>query len=168
MKKFFLLLLSLITVVSLVSMNSVTAYAAENIAESNAIEIVKGSDVIVDTVVLMGDYVCTTTDSEESSVISPYAYTEKEKTKSFVHNITDRNGALVAKFTTTVYGVYSYADDYATIISVSGSFSDAALSGLGYTVSYNGDTATVYITKNGLAIGSITYKLYTNGSLFEI
>ena len=63
MKKFFLLLLSLITVVSLVSMNSVTAYAAENIAESNAIEIVKGSDVIVDTVVLMGDYVCTTTDS---------------------------------------------------------------------------------------------------------
>lgn len=168
MRKFFLRFLSLITAALFASANCVTVYAAESITEPSTIEIVKGSDIALDTVVIMDNFVCITVESEESEDASPYAYTEKETTKSFVHTITDRNGNFIATFTTIVSGIYSYADNYATITSVTGSFSNAVITGLSYTVSYSGSTATVYITLNGATIGSLSYKLYTNGSLLEV
>lgn len=70
--------------------------------------------------------------------------------------------------TLTITGEYSQMENTAVISSVTASYSEAQVSGLSYSVSYNGNTATIYILVNGASIGSLTYQLATNGSLQQI
>lgn len=125
-----------------------------------------GNVVVCDSLILLDEgYYCILEGSDECEEISTYSYTEKVKTGTFYSTVSDRNGNFIADLTTVVTGVYSYADNYATINSISATYSNAVISGLSYTTAYNGNTATLYITLNGAIIGSMTYKLYTNGSL---
>lgn len=166
MKKFYVRFFSLVAVLLLVASNGVVAFAAEN--EDN-IEVVQGDSVITDVVIWdNGNYICTTKELETEEIecasegIVPYATTVS---KSYEHTITDRNGAFVATFTTVVKGTYSSSS--AKITSVTGTYSDAVISGLSYSTSYSGNTATVYITLNGATIGSLGYKISTSGVISQ-
>lgn len=173
MKKLSIKIVCFIISAIMILPNCTYASAAEiapAIEYNEEIEVVQGSDIICNSVSIWdgGNYICITEEITGSNSAVPYAYPEREKTASFKHIIHDRNGVLIANFISTVKGIYSDADNYAMITSVTGYYEDAILSGLSYRTTYSGDTATVYITLNGVAIGSITYKQYINGRLLEI
>lgn len=173
MKRFTVQFLSLTLAVFMILSSSTAVFAAENEITDEAVavreveyEFEDGGVVVCDALILLDeDYYCVLQGSDEDEEVSAYSYTEKEKTKTFYSTVRDRNGKFIADLTTVVTGVYSYADNYATINSITATYSNAVISGLSYTTAYNGSTATLYITLNGAVIGSITYKLYTNGSL---
>ena len=169
MKRFLTLFFAIVLAVSFGANNALKSYASEPTVDTKVMDAVQGNPVICDSVLLLDNgYVCLTISSDESDDSTPFGYTEREKSKSFTHQILDKDGVVLANFSTVVYGVYSYADNYARITSVSGNYSNAIITGLSYSVSYNGDTATVSIKLNGVTIGHIYYRLYTNGSLVEV
>lgn len=138
--------------------------------EESAEPIVRGNPVRCENLTLLdgGNYYCILLDTIQENENGVLSYPERETTKTFLHAIVDRDGDFVANLTVTVKGIYSQADNYAEITSVSGAYSDQQISGLPYSVSYNGNTAQLNVLLNGLKIGSVSYKLYTNGSLQQI
>lgn len=155
--------------VSLILSMSITASASE--AFVNVEVPVQGTPVYCENLVLLddGNYYCVLVETvEDESAIEPFSYPERQKTKTFIHSVNDRNGTFLATLTVTVSGVYSEVEQSAVITSVVASYSNAQISGLSYSVSYNGNTAKLNILLNGLGIGSVSYKLYTNGSLQTI
>lgn len=165
MKKF----LSITLALALVLVMGIPTYAAEESDDNvqEAVESVQGDSVTTNIIIWDdGNYICSTreieTVVEASEEITPYA---TSVSKSYEHTITDRNGAFIATFTTTVKG--SYTSSSAKITSVTGSYSDAVISGLSYSVSYSGNTATVSITLNGATIGSLGYKISTSGVISQ-
>lgn len=113
-----------------------------------------------------GNYYCILLDAVEEAAV--FSYPERQVTTTFTHDIVDRNGEFIAMMTTTVTGEYSEVEHTAVISSITAYYSNAQVSGLSYSVSYSGDTATIDILLNGLSIGSSTYKLTTNGSIVWI
>lgn len=142
--------------------NCLTAFASEDSAA------VQGEPVYCENLTILdgGNYYCVLVDTMEGAEV--FSYPERQVTKTFVHNILDRSGEFVAKMTLTITGEYSQMENTAVISSVTASYSEAQVSGLSYSVSYNGNTATIYILVNGASIGSLTYQLATNGSLQQI
>lgn len=157
---------SLVLAFALIMTMSIPAFAAETDEAVEAVNVVQGDAVSTDiTIWDNGNYVCVTKKIETTEVsegITPYATTVST---SYEHTITDRNGAFVATFTTVVKGTYSSSS--ARITSVTGKYSDAVISGLGYSTTYSGSTATVYITLNGATIGSLGYKISTSGVISQ-
>lgn len=166
-------LLNFLLVVSLMLSMCVTAFASET--STTVGTPVQGKTVFCENLVLLddGNYYCILVETvEDKSTIEPLSYPERQKTKTFVHNLVDRNGLFVATITVTVSGVYSEVEKSAVINSVVASFSNEQTpglsAGLSYSVSYNGSTAQLNILRYGQRIGSLSYKLYTNGSLQQI
>lgn len=133
---------------------------------------VKGDIIVLNNLVLFDDYlIITTNDSDQSTTqnsVSPYAEVERFTQKTFNNIISDRNGAFIANFDVTVKGHYFYPSQEAEITLVIGFFSNQEVSGLTHTVFYNGDTATIYIKLNGVAIGTLSYRISPEGTIYRI
>ena len=162
-------ILNFLLVVSLILSMSITAFASET--SSNVETLEQGDPVCCENLVLLdnGNYYCVLVETaEDESAIELFRYPERQKTKTFVYSVNNRNGVFIATLTVTVSGVYSEVEQSAVINSVVASYSNEQLSRLSYSVSYNGSTAQLNILLNGLGIGSLSYELYTNGSLQQI
>ncbi|MCM1150398.1 MAG: hypothetical protein NC319_10015 [Butyricicoccus sp.] len=162
MKKIAAVFLSLILLFSCFPM----AVAAEAFAQDDVeIEYEKGPDLILENVeILDNGWICIT---QEVTVPgnNGRSYPEREKTKVFSHTICDRNGIELAVFDVTVTGVYSQADNYATLTSITGSFTGSHAHDFTYTSALSGDTGSATIYFNGLNAGTFSYKIYTNGNI---
>lgn len=131
--------------------------------------VIQGRTLCADSVSLWdnGNYVCITLDhyAKYQSIV-PCGPVQKHIFGYFTHQISDRNGRFVANFSTTVTGEVTSVD--ATIVGVTGSFSNQALSGLSYSSTCSGNRATVYIKLNGATIGSLGYKISLDGTISEV
>lgn len=96
------------------------------------------------------------------------AYPERETDISYSYDIYDRDGILLARLVSTVEGVYSQADGYALVSSVTGGFSGADADRFSCTSSCNGNTGTIAVWCDGSDLVSFSYRLNTNGSVREI
>lgn len=163
MKRFISFIIASIMLFSILPLNGLAA-------EIEHVE--KGDSVICTNLVLFDDYYILTTDASIQTTVqddaTPYAPVQRFTTKSYSHRIYDLNGAFIATFTTTVKGYYFYPSQEAEIVSVTGAYSNQAISGLSYRVEYNGNTATVNITLNGATIGSLGYKISTDGVISQL
>lgn len=141
------------------------------ITEEAEIEYLEGKDIICSNIeILDNGFVAVLTSVSESETVLDMerSYPEKEKTAVFSHTILDRNGEELGTFTATVKGIYSEADREAYLTSMTGTFSGTYASRLSYTSSINGQTGSVNIYFNGIKVGTLSYKIYTNGNIQNI
>ncbi len=92
---------------------------------------------------------------------------EMEKTRIFVHNIVDAQNSIIAVMTVTVKGIYSQADNYAYLTSISASFSGPLASGCTYNSSINGANGSLVMYYYSAALGNLSYHISTNGNITE-
>ena len=98
--------------------------------------------------------------------ISVLGYTEKIKTKTFTHsNLFSVNGTSYS-ITATVSGVYSSADDYALIKTITAT-SSPSNSNIWFMVSYNDDQALLQIFHGSTLKKRIKYVMQTNGYIYN-
>lgn len=143
------------------------AFAAETAAQDDVeIEYEKGQDLILENVeILDNGWICIT---QEATGDYGRSYPERENTKVFFHTIFDRDGIEIAVFYATVTGVYSQADNYATLTSITGSFTGDYASRFTYSSALSGATGSATIYFNGLSAATFSYKIFTNGNIQRI
>lgn len=147
--------------------------SATEIHHSQSLPIKHPNEVRCENVVIWDSgYTCITTLGKSQitsplmdDAITPYGPVLRETLQEFTHTITDRNGNKLANFCATVTGYYYYPEQDAEITGVAGYFSNTTYSDLSYSTSFNGRTATTTIKKSGLAIGTITYRISTSGTI---
>lgn len=127
----------------------------------------RGGDITLDIDVFDTGFVLVPTGSIEGNV-GTRSYPEKEVTKSFIHNLYDRNGAYIGTITTVIKGLYSQVDNWAQITSITATFGGPYASSLSYATYLSGNTGTVYIYFIGILSGSISYRILTNGTISQI
>lgn len=166
MKKIFSFLFSFVFVLILLVGTSIPASAAETAFSRKKNEVIQGNTIHAEAVDIWdgGNYVCITEKIETAE--APNGTVQPHIIESFKHTIWNSNGDFVAYFTSTVTGVTTGVE--ATILSVTGSFSNAAVSGLSYSASCNGNRATVNILLNGAKIGSLGYKISLDGTISQV
>lgn len=93
----------------------------------------------------------------------------KTITRSFYSNVYYAGGELAGKITTTITGSYSQVKNWDQIEGVRAEAESVSpLLPLNTECSKSGDTATVRIKTNGTTIGSLKYRIYTNGPISPI
>lgn len=107
-------------------------------------------------------YRCVTGVSEEIQQLSE---TETAKVKVFAHKIYNPDGEYVVTLTASVTGRYSESEDTASIVSVSGTFSDAQKDGFTLSEHISGDTATIVMYWNQTSVCHFQYRVYSDGTM---
>lgn len=97
-----------------------------------------------------------------SQVFSP---PEKEVRKSFSHNIYDVKGVFLGTISTTVRGIYSQVDSYASITDITFVASSSSFSLIKSISGADGYLDIYYLGGYG---GSIHYHISTNGTISQI
>lgn len=93
----------------------------------------------------------------------------KTITKQFSSNVYYSGGEYAGKVVTTITASYSQVENWAQVEGVRAEAESASsLLLLTPECSMSGDTATVYIKANGITIGSLKYRVYTNGTIAPI
>ena len=158
-------LVSILLTIILTLSFSVLSFASEEIIEyvqeeggifENVKEVKMGGDTFFVITEVVDEY------------MSLRAYPDKEVTKVFSHAILDRNGNRMATLHTTVIGVYSEADNTASILSIDGYFSGEYADYSTCSTSINGNTGSISIFFNGVSSGTLTYRISTNGNISNI
>ena len=71
----------------------------------------------------------------------------------------------LAVFHSTVKGIYSEADGYANLSSITGYFTGPYATRFMYGTYITGDTGVAQVRFDGLHTGTFRYKIYTNGNI---
>ena len=98
------------------------------------------------------------------------AIPEQETSRTFTHNIYDRNHTNIATVYSTVRGVYSQVDSWAQILDISAyaTGSNAVVSQITFNTSKSGSDGYLYIYFGGASSGTMHYKIYTNGTISNL
>ena len=170
MKKFLALLLSLMMVFLLAP----STYASElpEISDEilgNDMEPTPGKDLILENFMVMDQGLLAVTElvslEDEEIFNETKGHPERIATAYFTHRIYDTNGIELAVFHSTVKGIYSEADGYANLSSITGYFTGPYATRFMYGTYITGDTGVAQVRFDGLHTGTFRYKIYTNGNI---
>ena len=92
---------------------------------------------------------------------------DRQASRTFTHNIYDRNGKLLAKVTSTVRETYSQADSWAIITGITPSASGPFAHDFSFGTSMSGSEGYLDIYFSGLPAGTMHYKIYSNGTILN-
>lgn len=93
---------------------------------------------------------------------------ERIKTKTFTYVLTGTGGVYLATATATVTGVYSQADGYAYLTSITASFTGPAAYMYTWSSSISGDTGSLDLILDSTVYITLHYKIYPNGTIQHI
>ena len=111
-------------------------------------------------------YTCAVIESRgENGEAEPLSITDKTKTKTFINNISDKNGKFICTLQVVVKGMYSPTDRTSEITSLNYTCSenDSSLMSISYNIS--GNTAELMLYYLGEYIGNFNYRISYNGNI---
>lgn len=170
MKKKLALLLSLMMVFLLAP----STYASElpEISDEilgNDMEPTQGKDLILENFMVMDQGLLAVTElvsSEDEEIFNETkGHPERIATAYFTHRIYDTNGIEMVVFHSTVKGIYSEADGYANLSSITGYFTGPYATRFVYGTFIAGNLGAAEVGFNGALLGIFQYKIYTNGNI---
>lgn len=101
----------------------------------------EGKDIVIGEVMDLCDgYTCAVIESRgENGEAEPLSITDKTKTKTFINNISDKNGKFICTLQVVVKGMYSPTDRTSEITSLNYTCSenDSSLMSISYNISGN-------------------------------
>ena len=127
----------------------------------------EGKDIIIGEVMdLCEGYTCAVIEGRgENGKAEPLSITDKTKTKTFINNISDKNGKFICTLQVVVKGMYSPADRTSEITSLNYMCSGIDSSFVSISDNVSGNTAVLRLYYLGKYIGKLNYRIYYNGNI---
>ena len=115
---------------------------------------------------LCDGYTCAVIESRgENGEAEPLSITDKTKTKTFINNISDKNGKFICTLQVVVKGMYSPTDRTSEITSLNYTCSEIDSSFMSISYNISGNTAELRLYYLGEYIGNFNYRISYNGNI---
>lgn len=166
MKKIVSMLTALLLFVSFAMCASAEASKYGGVAADETVY-AEGKDIIIGEIMDLCDgYTCTVVEGRgENEEAEPLSITDKTKTKTFINNISDKNGKFICTLQVVVKGMYSPTDRTSEITSLNYTCSEIDSSFMSISDDVSGNTAVLRLYYFGKYIGKFNYRIYYNGNI---